>query len=159
MSELTEVTFYYCIPLGDVGDSVDKRQVVTKVGGKGVVGEEYGVVYSFFERFYVWAIEIVFHVVAERPYDSNVGVGIFKAVEVFSAYPSGVVGIFAVESVDEEGGAHPVDVVDVDVLVLVLNEGSVSNGAAAAEEVDKMGALGQEAHDALGELVLGAFVG
>ena len=156
---MTEVTFYRCILLRDVGDSVDKRQVVTKVGGKGVVGEEYGVVYSFFERFYVWAIEIVFHVVAERPYDSNVGVGIFKAVEVFSAYPSGVVGIFAVESVDEEGGAHPVDVVDVDVLILVLDEGSVSDGAAATEEVDKMCALGQEAHDALGELVLGAFVG
>ena len=79
-------------------------------------------------------------------------------MEVFSAYPSGVVGIFAVEGVDEEGGAHPVDVVDVDVLILVLDEGSVSDGTAAAEEVDKMGALGQEAHDALSELVLGAFV-
>ena len=143
----------------NVGDSVDKRQVVTKVGGKGVVGEEYGVVYGFFERFYVWAIEVIFHVVAERPYDSNVWVGIFKAVEVFSAYPSGVVSIFAVESIDEEGRAHPVDVVDVDVLILVLDEGSMGDGAAAAEEVDKMSALGQEAHDALGELVLGAFVG
>lgn len=145
--------------MGDIGDGVDKRQVVTKVGGKGVVGEKDGIVYGFFERFYVGAIEVVLHVVAERPDDSNVGVGIFKAVEVFSAYPSGVVGIFAVEGVDEEGGAHPVDVVDVDVLILVLDEGSVSDGAAAAEEVDKMGALGQEAHDALSELVLGAFVG
>ena len=155
---MVEITSYCCIPLGDIGDGVDKRQVVAKVSCKGVVREEYGVVYGFFERFYVLAIEIVFHIVAERPYDSNVGVGIFKAVEVFSAYPSGVVGIFAVESVDEEGGAHPVDVVDVDVLILVLDEGSVSDGAAATEEVDKMCALGQEAHDALGELVLGAFV-
>ena len=131
---------------------------MTKVEGKGVVGEEDGVVYGFFEGFYVWAIEIIFHVVSERPDDGNVGVGIFKAVEVFSAYPSGVVGIFAVESVDEEGRAHPVYVVDVDVLVLIFDEGSVSDGTAAAEEVDKMGALGQEAHDALGELILGAFV-
>ena len=119
VSELVEITFYRCIPLGDVGDGVDERQVVTKVGGKGIVGEEYGVMYSFFERFYVWAIEIIFHVVAERPDDSNVGVGIFQAVEVFSAYPSCVVGVFAVEGVDEEGGAHPVDVVDVDVLTLL----------------------------------------
>ena len=124
-----------------------------------MVGEEYGVMYSFFERFNFFTVEITAHVVAERPDDSNVGVGIFKAVEVFSAYPSGIVCIFAVESVDEEGGAHPVDVVDVDVMVLVLDEGSVSDGAAATEEVDKMGALGQEAHDALSELVLGAFVG
>ena len=79
-------------------------------------------------------------------------------MEVFSADPSCVVGIFAIESVDEEGGTHPVDVVDVDVLVLVLDEGSVSYGTAATEEVDKMGALGQEAHDALSELVLGALV-
>ena len=143
----------------NVGDSFDKRQVVTKVGCKGVVGEEYGVVYGFFERFNFFTVEITAHVIAERPDDSNVGVGMSQSKEIFMAYPSGVVGIFAVESVDEEGGAHPVDVVDVDVLVLVLNEGSVSNGTAATEEVDKMGALGQEAHDALGELVLGAFVG
>ena len=82
-----------------------------------------------------------------------------QSKEVFSAYPSGVVGIFAIESVDEEGRAHPVDVVDVDVLILVFDESSMSDGTAATEEVDKMGALGQEAHDALGELVLGAFVG
>ena len=155
---MIEVTFYSCILLGDVGDSVDKRQVVTKVGCKGVVGEEYGVMYSFFERFFVWAIEIVFHVIAERPDDSNVRVCAFEAMEVFSAYPSGVVCIFAVESVDEEGGAHPVDVVDVNVLILVFDEGSMGNSAAATEEVDKMGALGQEAHDALGELVFRAFV-
>ena len=132
---------------------------MTKVGGKGVVGEKDGVVNGFFERFDVCAIEIIFHVVTERPDDSNVRVGIFQAVEVFSAYPSCVVGIFAVEGVDEEGGTHPVDVVDVDVLILVLDEGGVSDGTAAAEEVDKMAALGQEAHNALGELVLGAFVG
>ena len=143
----------------NVGDSFDKRQVVTKVGCKGVVGEEYGVVYGFFERFNFFTVEITAHVIAERPDDSNVGVGMSQSKEIFMAYPSGVVGIFAVESVDEEGGAHPVDVVDVDVLILVLDEGSVGNGAAATEEVDKMGALGQEAHDALGELVLGAFVG
>lgn len=132
---------------------------MTKVGGKGVVGEEYGVMYGFFERFNFFTVDITAHVIAERPDDSNVGVCMSQSKEVLMAYPSGVVGILAVESVDEEGGAHPVDVVDVDVLVLVLDEGSVSDGTAATEEVDKMGALGQEAHDALGELVLGAFVG
>ena len=143
----------------NVGDSFDKRQVVTKVGCKGVVGEEYGVVYGFFERFNFFTVEITAHVIAERPDDSNVGVGMSQSKEIFMAYPSGVVGIFAVESVNEEGGAHPVDVVDVDVLILVLDEGCVGDGTAATEEVDKMGALGQEAHDTLGELVLGAFVG
>ena len=115
--------------------------------------------YSFFERFNFFTVEITAHVIAERPDDSNVGVGTSQSKEIFMAYPSGVVGIFAVESIDEEGGTHPVDVVDVDVLILVLDEGSMGDGAAAAEEVDKMSALGQEAHDALGELVLGAFVG
>ena len=113
---------------------------------------------GFLQRFNLSRIEIVAQIVTKRPDECHVRVGVLQTEEVFTANPSVFIVVFPVERIDEERGAHPVDVVDVYVLIFAHEQRGMAHGASAAEQIHEVGALGQEAHDALCQLVFAPFV-
>lgn len=113
---------------------------------------------GFLQRFNLSRIEIVTQIVAKRPDKGDVGVGVFQAEEVLTANPSVFVVVFPVERVDEERGAHPVDVVDVYVLIFSHEQRRMAHGASATEQIHEMGTFWQEAHDALCQFVFAALI-
>ena len=133
-------------------------EVEAELSGWLVVVVVDGEVDGVLERFYLSAVHVVAQVVAERPHEGYVGVGGLESVELFTAYPSVLVAVLALQYVGEEGWAHPVEVVDVDVWVLALQDGAVCYGAASAEEVYEVAGLWQQLDDALCESVLAAHV-
>lgn len=137
---------------------VDERKVITEFFAQRIVAEEHGIVYGFLKWLNLSRIDVVAQIVAKRPHHGNVWVGVLQTEEVFTAYPSSLVVVLAVESINEERRAHPVDVVYMYMLILAHKKGSMAHGASTAEQVYEVCALGQEAHNALCQLVFTSFV-
>ncbi len=154
-----EIVLHGEVTLLQVLDRVDERQVVTQLAGGLVVGVEHGVVDGTLQRLDVLRVEVVAHVVAERPDDGHVGVGVLQAEEVLAAYPARLVVVLARQRVLEELHWPPVDVVDMHVGPLLAQQCRMGHGAAPAEQVHEAVALRQQRDDALGQLVLRAHIG
>ena len=137
----------------------DEREVVPHLAGWLVVTVEHGIVDGTFQRLDVLRVEIVAHVVAKRPDDGHVGVGVLHPLKVLAAYPSVFVLILARQRILKERHGSPVDVVDVDVRPLAAQQCGMAHGATATEQVYEVVAVGQQAHDALCQFVLASLVG
>jgi len=158
MPELAEVSLHGNVAALHIRDRVDKREVVAEGLAERIVGEEDGVVDGFLQRLNILGIEIVALVVPERPHHRHIRVGVAQAEEIISAYPPRIVVVLALQRVDEEGRAHPVQIVDVDVLILAHHQCGMAHGAAAAEQIHEVALAWQEAHNALRQLVFTSFV-
>lgn len=142
------------VSLLQVVDGLDEREVVAQLAGRLVVAVEHGIVDGTLQRLDVLRVEVVAHVVAKRPDDGHVGVGVLQPLEVLTAYPSRLVLVSPGQRVAEERDGSPVDVVDMHVGPLAAQQGAVGHGATAAEEVYQMVGLRQQTDDALCQLVL-----
>ena len=123
-----------------------------------IVAEEHGIVYGFLQWLNLLRIEIAAHIVAKRPHHSHVWVGVLQPKEILTANPSVFIVVLAVDGIDEERGTHPVNIIDMYMLILSHKQGSMAHGASTAEQVYEVGTLGQEAHNALCQLVFASFV-
>ena len=147
------------VSLLQVVQRFDEREVVTQLAGWLVVAVEHGKVDGAFQRLNLLRVEVVAHVVAKRPDDGHVGVGILQPLEVLSAYPSRLVLISPGQRVTKERDGSPVDVVDVNVRPLVAQHGAVAHGTTAAEQVYQVVGFRHQAHNPFSQFVLASFVG
>lgn len=146
------------VSLLEVVYGVDEREIVTEFFAKRIVAKEDGIMNGFLQRFNLSRIEIVAQIVAKRPDKGHVGVGVFEPEKVFTTNPSFFVVVLSVKSVNEERRAHPVDVVDVYVLIFSHEQRRMAHGASATEQIHEVGTFWQEAHDALCQFVFAALI-
>lgn len=158
MTQLIEVMLHGKVSLLKVLYGVDEREVVTEFFAQRIVAEEHGIVYGFLQWLNLLRIKIVAQIVAKRPHHSHIRVGVLQTKEVLTANPSVFIVVLTVKGINEERRTHPVDVVDMYVLILAHKQGSMANGTSSAEQIYEVGALGQEAHNALCQLVFASFV-
>lgn len=123
-----------------------------------IVAEEHSIVYGFLQWLNLLRIKVVAQIVAKRPHHSHVWVGVLQPKEILTTNPSVFVVVLAVEGIDEERGTHPVNIIDMYMLILANQQGGMAHGASAAEQIHEVSALGQEAHNALCQLVFASFV-
>ena len=131
---------------------------MTEFFSQRIVAEEHGIVYGFLQWLNLLRIKVGVQIIAKRPHHSNVWVGVLQPKEILTANPSVLVVVLAVEGIDEERGTHPVNIIDMYMLILAHQQGGMAHGASTAEQVYEVGALGQEAHNALCQLVFASFV-
>lgn len=160
---------WFCPPLGEpvlhgqiaalrVANGVDEREVKAEVTGRLIVAEIDGVVDGTFQRLDVARIQIVAQVITERPDEGHVRVGVAQTEEVFARDPAMLALILAIQGIHKELRTHPVQVVDMDVAVLAPHQCGMAHRTASAKEVYQMVGTRQEPNDALGQLVLTAFI-
>ena len=136
-----EVVLYSNVSLLRVWYKVDERKVETEFFAQRIVAEEYGIMDGFLQWFNLSRIEIAAHVATKRPHYGNVWVCVFQSGEVFMAYPSTLVVVLSVESIDEECRAHPVYVIYVNMLIFAYEQSRMAHGASSAEQIYEVGAL------------------
>lgn len=131
---------------------------MTHFGCKRIVVEVKRIMYGFLQRFNLAAIDVVTQVIPETPNEGYIRVGVFQPKEVFATYPSRIVLVLSVQSIDKEGRALPVKVVYREVLPLVREHGSVCHGTSATKEVVEVFPSGKQIDYPCSEFVLAAFV-
>ena len=123
-----------------------------------IVAEEHGIVYGFLQWLNLLRIEIVAQIVAKRPHHSNIRVGVLQPKEILTANPSVLVVVLTVEGFDEQRGTHPVNIINMYMLILAHQQGSMAHGASTAEQIYAVGALVSEAHNPHCKLAFAPFV-
>ena len=91
---------------------------MTEFFSQRIVAEEHGIVYGFLQWLNLLRIKVVVQIIAKRPHHSNIRVGVLQPKEILTANPSVLVVILAVEGIDEERGTHPVNIIDMYMLIL-----------------------------------------
>lgn len=91
--------------------------------------------------FLIWLnlsrIKIISLIIPKRPYNAHEWIGILKPIEIFTAYPSAFILIFAVKSIFKE--RHAVgDVIGMDFLELVRQQCCMCYCASSGKDIIKM---------------------
>ena len=123
-----------------------------------VVTQHPRIVQRLLPRLDLSAVHIIALIIAERPADAHVWVGVFKPCKVLSAYPPALVGIPASHSVGEQTGSVT-DVVDDEITPLLRVHGTIRDSAAASEQVNQRVGLWDVCHNPLCDLVFAPHVG
>ena len=113
-----EVMLHGKVSLLKVLYGVDECEVMPEFFAQRIVAEEHGIVYGFLQWLNLLRIEITAHIVAKRPHHSNIRVCVLQPKEILTANPSVLVVVLAVEGIDEERGTHPVNIIDMYMLIL-----------------------------------------
>ena len=94
-----------------------------------IVAEEHGIMYGFLQWLNLLRIKIVAQIVAKRPHHSHIGVGVLQPKEILTANPSVFIIVLAVEDIDEQSWSRPVNIINMYMLILAHQQGSMANGA------------------------------
>jgi hypothetical protein len=101
------------------------------------IAKGYGIMQSMLYRFNIFAIQIVFTVIAEAPDDAHKRVDIFQRVKFFATYPTIIRFAFARYDIAKEYG-HGRNVVKMIVTIAMLFNSCMGDSTTTTKEVVEM---------------------